>query len=112
MRAKRLQPCVPDPGNVTKLIDGLESPMRVAPRDDAGGEGRTDPVEGVQLFDACRRQADRPRCHPGCRGLLLWRGPNPADTAAWLKTRTPAHPAAGSPALSDVFLQMRGEEPW
>lgn len=45
------------------------------------------------------------------RGSITHRG-DPDDTARWLKARTPARPAAGSPSLSDVFLQMRAEEPW
>lgn len=45
------------------------------------------------------------------RGSITHRG-NPGDTAAWLKTRTPAKAAAGSPALSDVLLEMRSEERW
>lgn len=45
------------------------------------------------------------------RGAITYRG-NPEETADWLKTRVAAKPAAGSPALSDVFLQMRTEEPW
>ncbi len=45
------------------------------------------------------------------RGAITHRG-RPADTAAWVSSRQPAKPAAGSPALSDVLLQMRAEEPW
>ena len=45
------------------------------------------------------------------RGAITHRG-DPAAVASWLATHQPAQPGPGSPALSDVFLQMRDEERW
>lgn len=45
------------------------------------------------------------------RGALTHAG-DPASNAAWLKTRRPVKAAKGTPALSDVLLQMREEERW
>jgi prevent-host-death family protein len=45
------------------------------------------------------------------RGALS-HGGDPQQTAAWLKSHRAVKAPAGSPALSDVCLQMRGEEPW
>jgi prevent-host-death family protein len=45
------------------------------------------------------------------RGVLSHRG-DPAATLKWVESHTPVKPPAGSPALSDIFLQMRDEEPW
>lgn len=64
-------------------------PFRQAPESDG-----TDPLDAMMQ-----------------RGSITHRG-NPDDTAGWLKTRTPAKVAAGSPALSEVLLEMRAEEPW
>jgi prevent-host-death family protein len=45
------------------------------------------------------------------RGVLS-HGGDPQQTAAWLKSHRPVTVPPGSPALSEVFLQMRNEEPW
>ena len=81
-------------GQEVVVLDRQQPIARIVPFRQAAESEGTDPLEAMVQ-----------------RGTITHRG-NPADTAAWPKTRTPAHPAAGSPALSDVFLQMRGEEPW
>ena len=45
------------------------------------------------------------------RGAITHRG-DPAAMSSWLATHPPAQPAPGSPALSEVLLQMRDEERW
>lgn len=45
------------------------------------------------------------------RGALSHAG-DADQTAAWLKARRPARVPRTTTSLSDVFLQMREEEPW
>lgn len=45
------------------------------------------------------------------RGAVTHRG-DVGATAAWARAHKPAKGPKGTPALSDLFLQMRDEEPW
>jgi antitoxin (DNA-binding transcriptional repressor) of toxin-antitoxin stability system len=45
------------------------------------------------------------------RGALTHTG-DAEQTTAWVKARKPVKVPGGTTSLSDVFLQMRDEEPW
>jgi len=81
-------------GDEVVVLDRDRPIARIVPFRQAQEPGGTDPLDAMLQ-----------------RGAITHRG-NPEETAAWLKARTPAKPAAGSPALSDVLLQMRAEESW
>lgn len=90
-------------GEEVIVLDRDRPVARLVPFRNEAGTPRK--VRGTAAQDAARLDAMVQR------GAVTHRGDS-AATASWAKTHTPAKAPKGTPVLSELFLQMRDEEPW
>lgn len=87
-------------GEEVIVLDRDRPVARLVPFRNEAGTAR-----GTAAHDAARLDAMVQR------GAVTHRGDS-AATTAWAKSHKPAKTPKGTPALSELFLQMRDEEPW